>query len=127
MANKTTKKDFELFERHLKEWLDFHGLPDYRVDIRWEGDEGRASVFQAADLYDRIFVASLTKDWGDDEVTAYRINESAYHEALEILFWPIYSTLLKFISPEIARDMVHRIIRLFENRVFPVLIENQKK
>lgn len=86
MGHKTTPKNFELFKKHVFQWLDHFGLKDWEIIISHEiPDECKESLGACAtNLESRFCNIYLNSEW-DRKITDELIKNIAFHEVCELL------------------------------------------
>jgi len=115
---KTTKKDFELFKKECKKWLDILSLKNW--EIFWvHGDtdvDCRAQLL--VDQKGRLSTIYLAEEWEKDAVTDLLIKKMAFHEVCELFLYDIGIMLGCFFAPGVVEEEIHKIIRTLENTLF---------
>lgn len=114
MNMRTTKKQFRLFEREARKWVDKLGLKDWCVYARHEdlGDVGTLARCKW-NLNQRQAWLSLntTTPACDDDA----IKRAALHECLELLFCCCTDIMWRVSAEGIVDRETHKIIRALEN------------
>ena len=115
---KTTKKDFELFKKECKKWIDIVGLKDWH--FWYDHDKTDDNCIAQYDIDDtgRSCVVYFTKGL-DDKLTRHDITSAAFHEIIEIYIRPLRKMALTAHSYEFVDEATHRIVRMLENVLFP--------
>lgn len=117
---KTTKAQFELFQKECQKWLDFFGVKGWHVVYRHqkiEGCRGECSY----KLTGRVATISLSthfEEW--KPVSNDDIRKTAFHEVCELMLSRINLMALNRIAnhEDAANEEIHNIIRTLENTVF---------
>jgi len=125
------KKDF--LTKEIKRFVDFFGLYEWEYDIySGESDEFRMKIEWGNITSSRGhgFLADIyfDKKWLK-EATKLEITKSCFHEVMEMMFATIREYVNNRsvnITPRETDQEVHRIIRVMENKILP-LIKTIKK
>lgn len=113
--NKTTKKQFELFQKEAKKWIDFFGLTEYRIEFFHEDigiARGRTEDYDHMMACDIKFPTELHESTNDD-----KIKVAAFHEVCEVMLIRLRSLADDYYSFDIVNREVHSIIRRLENSI----------
>ena len=110
-----TKKDFLLFQKEVRKWVDFFGLKQWELHFLHEEIGDRAQVW-FSDI-SGIATFKLCK-FSEDLMPPNMIRRTAFHEVCELLMVPLTSLTLKWYSQDVMQARVHDIIRRLENTVF---------
>ena len=130
---KLTEKNFKLFEKRCKFFVDKFGLINWELHILKQSecndeDEGTSRAWTTASTGDKLAMIVINDEW-DVEYSDYWLSRIAFHECLELLFWTIFEKLKKDKRKD---EIIHNIIRVFEMNVFPYFFKeiqllNKKK
>ncbi|MFA6091033.1 MAG: hypothetical protein WC774_04650 [Candidatus Gracilibacteria bacterium] len=122
-------KNIELFKKYVKFYIEYFGLIGYELDIESQiKPDVRASCYWH-ELKDhnegggQIATISYSESWIGYE-TKEGIKKTAFHEVMELFLAKLrdFSKNTKFIIPDfIVDDEVHRIIRIMENKILPLI------
>ena len=88
MANKTTKKHFELFKKECQFWIDILNLNNYEINFSHESCEfyGEKIFAITSRTYNSRYVDIIFSDtFHDKEPTDELIKRYAQHEVFEVL------------------------------------------
>ena len=117
MAYKTTAKDFALFKRECRAWIEKFGLADW--DILWAHEKDDPGILANCRTdYNRQATISLNAVWQETQPTDVEIKLTAKHEAMELLLAPL---LILANARFIDRDSVPRETHAIINRLMRVL------
>ena len=113
---KTTKKQFNMFRREIKNLLKLYGLMDWEVIYCHEQIDGRAIATTAPELESRIVVFTLNMRYISDDppMSDIELKAIALHEVLELLFTKLEDMVCKS-NITAAREEVHAIIQTLIN------------
>ncbi|MBF0482600.1 MAG: hypothetical protein HQK81_10980 [Desulfovibrionaceae bacterium] len=117
----TTAAHFEAFQSEAKKWIGIFGLVGWMVEfdhMDLPGSHAECSTNYKA----RIARLRLAETWGEPP-TEDRVRRSAFHEACELLFAPLYSNATDYELGTAQREVEleasqHSIIRTLENVVW---------
>ena len=116
----TTKKDFKLFKKECRKWLNFFGLKQWTVHLfHRECEEGWAEFYP--DVSGRTVTIVLNTDFTDyDKVPKRMIRQVAFHEIVEgVLLAELRDMLFDRGYTRLEIDKrIHPIVRTLENSVF---------
>ncbi len=132
MSNKTTKKDFKLFEKECLYWIDIFGLIDYEVAIDHKDYLERVRSCCFIDVVGRCSTIALSEDWEDNKITKKEIKRVAFYGALELLIVELFHySRERFVTRDQIEAASHRIIRVLEkllfNPYYEVKLEESKR
>lgn len=124
---KTSKRDFESFQRYCHLWADRFGLLDWQIryEHRSHNRDGR-KFFATTDAHphSRLAVVALSVSWPGLTVTAERLDSTALHEILHIVLAEMEEVAWeRFVSEaeyNAAREI--SIVRL-ENAIFRMRVK----
>ena len=118
---KTTKKDFELFQKECRRWQDILGLKDWEiVCVHGQTDSDNLAEYQSNGA-GRICTIYFTDDWGNDHRVkdARSVKQTAFHEVAELLLVELRNMALQHASWERVDGATHKVVRTLENVLFP--------
>jgi hypothetical protein len=118
---KTTKKDFELFEKECRKWIDFFGLLSFELafDHRINNENLAGVEWDIVNCWCDFY---LCKNWGRTKPTKSEIEKTAFHEVFHLLLAKLKSYIVSrsFNIDEVEAEF-HKIIRIMENKVYPLI------
>lgn len=106
---KKKMSDYELFQHHVKYWMDRLSLNNYKpfFELEFMANEDASTTPDANDMS-----ATFTlKDGELDNTVAYL----ARHECLEVVLGEIYTYLEKFYDCDFCKTLGHNVIHRLEN------------
>ena len=115
---KTTKKDFRLFKKECRKWIEFFGLKQYECRYFHDKCDGRAEFY--TDITGGLFSVTLNTEFNNCKITKREIKMVASHEIVEgLLFANAISLCFErgYDSNEVD-NAFHPIVRTLENTVF---------
>ena len=116
---KTTKKDFRLFKKECRKWIDYFGLKQWEVLYFHEKCGGRSGFYTniSGGLCSIILNARFKNVY---KITKKDIRIIAFHEVVEgLLFAETRSLLFESgYSRTKIDEVIHPIIRTLENTMF---------
>lgn len=115
MSERTNKKQFRLFEKECRKWLDKLGLKDWCVYILHLDLENESTTAQCrwktgqriANLVLNTVVASPKGD--------HEIRRAALHECLELLLIGCTEAMRQAVCEDLVDREMHKVIRALEN------------
>lgn len=113
---KTSQKQFKLFRKEAKGWVDTLGLKEY--EVHYAHEELEESLAQCGtNEQARLAKIYLNKDWsGEVPLNDHEVKKAAFHEVLELLLSRIRGFAdQKNGTPEVIDGEVHRLIQIFIN------------
>jgi len=122
-------KRAKYFRKQFNKGIELLGMSDYHINFyRFTGGGNRAQcewhgINHRGDPR-QITISYSTKWLGSDDTTKKEIRTAAYHEVMEALLCKLrdFSSNTELaISPREVDGEVHKIIRIFENRILPHL------
>ena len=116
---KTTKKDFKLFKKECRKWINFFGLKQWEVKYFHQKCGNRAEFY--TDISGGLCSILLnTRFKNVYKITKKDIRITAFHEVTEgLLFTNVRSLLFESgYSRSKIDEVIHPIIRTLENVVF---------
>lgn len=125
----TTDQKIKYFISECKRFIDFFGLHDWQIYYEPHDDEGARAMcttdMMTGDGCGMIARISWSPDWiKDKETDKYELSVCAFHEVIELMFSFIRDYAMNrniYISHREVDNEIHRIIRRFENKVFPLV------
>ena len=87
-------------------------------------DDNRAyTIYNNLSSGDCQVVISPCKKWlQEKDLTLFEIDRTAFHEVLEAMFAEISNIMeSRFIQKDMIPNAMHRVIRNFENNIFPMI------
>ena len=127
---KTTKKDFEFFNREASHWLARLNLMDYGVTFVHVGlEDSKCLAWTSVSLEDKVATIGLATDWDWLEPDSYHLSKSAFHECCELMLYKLHDKLTEFYSCGYVDEIRHEVIRTLESIIFDTYwnIKNKKK
>lgn len=112
-CDRTTKKQFRIFEKECRKWLDKLGLKDWCVLVRHEELEKGNTLARCnwnAEQRQAWLRLNTTTRAGDHE-----IKRAALHECLELLLCGCTDIMWKSAADDIVDAETHKVIRTLEN------------
>lgn len=129
MANKTTKKHFEIFKTEADYWIKRFGLLDWEITYE---DKCRGE-FSLAELYyhvtARFATLRLGKEWPDRHpVNDREVRKSAFHEVCHLLI-VLFDGANRNFDSSLAEDRNHSEVHAFIQRMVNAVweVENAEK
>jgi hypothetical protein len=117
---KTTKDDFEYFQRECLKWIDRFHLNDWDIVFSWEDLEDQLGELHAK-YAARKAVIVLSKDFGDifSNRKKLQLRQTAFHEVCELLLIRIgMMAKARVFDEEELEAEIHAVI----NRLMKVLL-----
>jgi len=114
------KYPFKHFKTCIKRWVNFFGLHNWDVNVHRDKDGYDGNLAETlcnvenkrADIY-------LIMDWNGTEMTKYSLNETAFHEVLEVMLAEIrYIAGRRDIRFGEIDSAIHSIIRILTAKIF---------
>jgi len=116
---KTTKKDFELFKREVRRWVDKFGLYDWEIVFTHTEDDGARAGYDRNDE-GRSIVFNLSAEYDSLTYSTENIKVSAFHEVTEgLLLAPLDNMIdrRRYGYGE-RNEALHQIVRTLEHVFF---------
>ena len=119
---KTTKKDFEIFKKECRKWIDFFNLHEWDIEIFHKNDETGKFICAFSVSYPISMNAAiyLSEEW-DESQSAHEeisIKQSAFHEVCEVMLSQITEMCRFTFSEQECRQKIHNIIHKLEHSIF---------
>jgi hypothetical protein len=124
---KTRETNINLFKKYVNKYINFFGMFDWEINfaICHEKNADASCAYyrldEAGEGCGQTVTFRYSLDWIDSNVEEDEIERTAFHEVLELLL----SKLRDFssykdvhISDREVDNEIHRVIRIFENKVF---------
>lgn len=121
MKDKTTEKNFQVFEKSVKWWKDYYGLKNWRFVIVHEDNEHteNSAAWCAWDIKGRIATIGLSLNWKNNVRSDYNLKKCGFHEVCEAMLSPLWVIGNPHSSEEYHyEEENHAIIRILENTIF---------
>jgi len=117
---KTNKKDFKLFKKEVRKWVEILGLKGWKVVFEYIESEGNCA-FYIRNSPGRIITISLSADYDDLLYTEKGIKLSAFHEVIEGLLLARFDDMIdrRKYSGEEIEEARHEVTRILEHVLFP--------
>lgn len=118
-----TEKEFEIFRKEAKWWIEFFGLSDWRVFFDFYKLDNDVFAECHTGMEDKTATLVLNK-WNDIKEEHMDIERTAFHEVCELLLNDMEMIALDDEIPfekrrELAAGARHGVIRRLENSIFP--------
>lgn len=115
---KVTKRQFEIFEREIKKWINLFGLNDWEIYIEQDDLEEDVEATCQWDKDNRLCYMKFAKAWDNDSVklTPKEIRATAFHEVLHLLFADIHDMAHgRYVVASDIDAAIHAIIKNLQN------------
>lgn len=123
-----TKSNVLLFKKRVEEFSSYLGIIDWELHVfttdeytDYETDDAFRAMTTAS-LEDKLALMVLNMEW-DVTPSDYWLSRIAFHECLELLFWPITIGLKQSFN---HNRETHTIIRTLENTFFELYWKTKK-
>jgi hypothetical protein len=113
------KSDLELFKKEAEHWSAFFGLMDFDLQISMSDKNDDSLAYTVVSHQDKIAIIKVSKCW--DELTEYKIRETAFHEICEVLISRLRSMACGTFSDDAVNETAHSIILRLQNSIFKVV------
>jgi len=116
---KTTTRDFAIFKKECRRWIEYFGLIDWRVVIVHEELDEKEDAWGRCigSREGKIATIILNKDGGPAEDKHIKL--TAFHEVVELLLMEMHSMILDRSIDRFDVDrVVHTVVRTLENCIF---------
>ena len=108
-----TKKEFNLFIKHVKKWIHKLGVTDFEVSVH-RGDIAESSACETTyNSQNRWAYVNIDSDL--ENCSSRNLELVAIHEMLELVLADMRDALGVYYSDEVTDKHVHRAIRRIEN------------
>ena len=115
MSVRTTKKQFALFEKECRKWLDKLGLKGWCVEVLHADIESGSTVGQCAWHSTNRCATILFNRRLEDSPSAAAIKRFALHECLELMLSGCTDLLWDAAPRGVVERETHMVIRTLEN------------
>lgn len=115
MSVRTTKKQFELFEREARKWLDKLGLKDWCVYVLHRDLEDESTVAQCRWETEQRIANLVLNTSVSSPKGAHEIRRAALHECLELLLIGCTEAMRRSVCEDLVDVETHKVIRALEN------------
>jgi hypothetical protein len=123
---KTSKAHFRMFDRQVSKWLVVLGLTSqWKVFVSHVELMGRSMAETECDYPSKTASIFLNKVWEDTEVTERELDETAFHEVLEIAFDRLDSMAKISCQRDKVDEARHDIIQMFTCTIFDPLYKKE--
>jgi hypothetical protein len=117
--NITTEEHFATFKAECQKWIEIFGLKGWRIEYKHSGSDPNSRAWCELKWQSRCGTIALTRDWGEDKISAFAIKQCAFHEVCEVLLermkW--IAERRQFSEWELL-EANHEVIRILENAVW---------
>ena len=117
MSYKTTKKDFEVFQKECEKWIEYFGLKGWFIFFQHhelnENNMAELSFHTGTRNAGIHFNASREK-----KPSLSEIRETAFHEACELLLAPMSDLIFEKYLQEETQGVCHQVIAALRNTIF---------
>ncbi len=114
---KTTKKDFKLFRKECKWWLNYFCIADYEVTYL-RVDIGGSDARCTHDIVARWCTMRLNIEVNDRDHGHRFFCLVAFHEICELLLGEIGALAEESLAKNIVDTEIHKVVRKLENTIF---------
>jgi len=126
------KKNAKVFRKSVKKYSKFFNLQNWEIGVTENPDKSSRLLAQCCtwtiesfpDGNGKVCTIYYSRDWIKKKLHKKEIRQTAFHEVCELLLSTLrdYSSQHKyFISPREVDNEVHSIIRILENKIFPII------
>ena len=116
---KTTKKDFDLFKKECRKWIDIIGLKDWHIWYEHTPTERHCIAQYDLDDAGRSCVIYFTTGLDGEKLDRHDICSAAFHEIIEIYMRDLRRMAMTSYSYDLVDSETHKIVRMLENVLFP--------
>lgn len=114
--HKITPEEYAYFRSRVVEHARELGLPyEFHFDLK-KINEHRAVNY--IDIYAKISSIQLNSEWMDYKPTLEELDRVAYHEAVEVLLYPLRKMAVEYVNVNIVDAEIHAVIGALENYKF---------
>lgn len=108
-------KRFDLFRSECERWISAFGLLDWEVEYLHQHNEDHIA-YTRFNYSARVANIALNKKWvADFPLTDEQIKKTAFHEACELLLYPIrYLSECRYLTDSEVDPEIHSIIHALE-------------
>lgn len=114
----TTNKDFTLFKRECRKWINFFGLKEWHITYEHcDMKDANASVnWSVSACTARV---KLAYSWDKEVYNNDEIKKSAFHEICHLLLARMFAICnARYVTYDELEESNHQVIRVLENTVF---------
>ena len=115
------KKDpLKYFTERINHWVDFFGLYFWDVNVHADEDEYEGALaYTLSNVDNKRADIYLVIDWAGTDMTECELDETAFHEALEVMLAEIrYIAGKRDIRFNEIDSAIHSIIRILTAKIF---------
>ena len=115
---KLTDEHFAVFEREVWYWMEYFGLTQWSVEVKWTDSE---DILAGCDtnIVNGSAKITLARTWlKETAITLHKLCWCSFHEVCELLLAPIGDYFLATYSMDVYTERAHGIIHALENSVF---------
>lgn len=116
---KTTKKQFELFKRECRYWVERFKLDNYRIYFSWDADE-RTYAQCSVNLKGQNCTFWFTKNWNNEirPLNNEEIKEVAKHEVIHALLGRLTeNSFSRFVTEIELAEAEEELVRKLQNLI----------
>jgi (p)ppGpp synthase/HD superfamily hydrolase len=123
---KTSKAHFRLFDKQISKWLEVFSLgSQWKVFVTHVELMGRSMAETECDYPGKTATIFLNKVWEDTEVTEKEIDETAFHEVLEIVLDKLDSMAKISCQRDKVDEARHDVIQMLTCTIFDPLYKKE--
>ena len=126
---KTTKAHFKLFDKHVSKWAEV-----FKLSAQWkiftshvELNDQDSLAETTCDYPAKTATMFLNKIWANTEVTERELDETAFHEILEIILDKMDSMAKLSCIGDVVDTARHGVIQTFTSTIFDPLYQEKEK
>ena len=115
---KTAPEHFDIFKKECQKWIEIFGLKNWEVNYYHKKDSNKNTLAWTSYNYEgRVVNVYLNTEWRNKDLSEYEFKKSGFHEAIEILLYPIrYIGECRYVQGAFEIDIaIHDVIRILEN------------
>jgi len=116
---KTSKEDFELFEKTCKQVIKYFGLKGWDIEFTHDDVKGvRGNLWHS--LEGRAITINLSKLWEKWYYSEKNILDTAFHEVAEGMLLGRLTLLAKarYVTESEIEEATHDVVHILQNTVF---------
>lgn len=122
-----TDKQFKLFVKEAKHWVNFYKLYDYSITYTLREDRNLRGWCSSGNLSDRMIEIGIAEKW-NEEITDWQICYVAFHEATEALTMRYYLLANdRSATDNEFREENHTIIHRLQYAIFQPYFDERNK
>jgi (p)ppGpp synthase/HD superfamily hydrolase len=123
---KTSKAHFRMFDKQVSKWLVVFNLSSqWKVFVTHVELIGRSMAETECDYPGKVATIFLNKVWEDTEVTERELDETAFHEVLEIVLDKLDSMAKISCQRDKVDEARHDIIQMLTCTIFDPLYKKE--